>query len=500
MKNALQHRNWISRLTLAVLSALLLIAVRPVLAETPTVLYAFTGGSDGGDPNATLIADDDGNLYGTTLSGGQFGQGTVFELSPNGNGGWNESVLYSFCSKANCADGASPEYSSLIPDGNGNLYGTASQGGANGDGVVFELSPGTPWTEAVLYSFGSYPGDGITPANGVIMDSPGNLYGTTEQGGTNGTGTVFELSAGVWTEQVLYDIDNTSGEAETAGLTMDPHGNIFGITPSTVYELSPNGSGGWNPSVIYRNAGLGAQGTLALVFNLEKNIENLYGTTQFGGLEGFGTIYELSLLESGKWKSKSISNLKWPPVSDPWAGVVVDAAGNIYGTSLLGGEGEAGDVFELLAPVVTGGYAQEVLETSFFSSAGYSPNGGLLLSNGFLYGTNSTGENGAGDVFAVTQPGAKTLTTLTSSPNPSADGQTVVFTATVTSNIGVPPDGETVSFMKGKTVLGTGTLTSGSASFATSTLKVGTNSIKAVYGGDSKLSGSTSKPVKQVVN
>src|SRR5580658_3359429 len=312
MKNILQHRNWISRMTLAVLSALLLIAARPALAETPTVLYTFTGGTDGGGPNATLIADDEGNLYGTTEYGGQFGQGTVFELSPNGSGGWNESVLYSFCSQANCADGASPQYSSLIPDDNGNLYGTASQGGANGDGVVFELSPGTPWTEAVLYSFGSFPGDGISPVNGLIMDSQDNLYGTTEQGGTNGTGIVFELSAGVWTEQVLYDVDNTSGEAETAGLTMDPNGNIFGITPSTVYELSPNGSGGWNPRVIYKNAGLGAQGTLALVFNLEKNIENLYGTTQFGGLNGFGTIYELSLLESGKWKSKSISNLKWP--------------------------------------------------------------------------------------------------------------------------------------------------------------------------------------------
>jgi uncharacterized repeat protein (TIGR03803 family) len=500
MKNALQHRNWISGLTLAVLSALLLIAARPAQALTTTVLYTFTGGSDGGGPNATLIADDEGNLYGTTVSGGQFGQGTVFELSPNGSGGWNESVLYSFCSKANCADGASPEYSSLISDENGNLYGTASQGGANGDGAVFELSPGTPWTEQVLYNFGSYPGDGISPVNGLIVDSQDNLYGTTEQGGTNGTGTVFELSAGVWTEQVLYDVDNTSGEAETAGLAMDPHGNIFGITPSTVYELKPNGSGGWNPSVIYKNSGLSAQGTLVFNAGLNGESENLYGTTGGGGLEGFGTIYELTLLESGKWKSKSITNLKWPPVSDPWAGVVVDAAGNIYGTSLLGGEGEAGDVFELLAPVVTGGYDQEVLGAFFFSSAGYSPYGGLLLNNGFLYGTNSTGENGVGDVFAVTQPGAKTLTTLTSSPNPSADGQAVVFTATVTSNIGVPPDGEPVSFMKGKTLLGTGTLSSGVATFAISTLKVGTTSVKAVYGGDNNFQGSTSKPVKQVVN
>src|SRR5208283_5342872 len=150
-------------LTLAVLTVLL-IPSHPAQAQTETVLYNFTGHNDGGTPQSRLTPDGAGNLYGTTYSGGTSGVGTVFELSPNGSGGWNETVLYSF---SGGMDGSHPSLSYVIFDKLGNLYGTASNGGgANGYGVVFELSPvGTSWTETVLYSFVGGT-DGAVPLNG----------------------------------------------------------------------------------------------------------------------------------------------------------------------------------------------------------------------------------------------------------------------------------------------------------------------------------------------
>jgi uncharacterized repeat protein (TIGR03803 family) len=499
MKNALQHRNWISRLTLPVLSALLLIAARPVQAQTLTVLYNFSGGSDGGNPNALLTVDDEGNLYGTTYMGG-LGYGTVFELSPNGSGGWNETVLYSFTGGL---DGAYPEFSNVIFDDNGNLYGTTGYGGTNEDGVVFELSPvGGGWTETVLYNFAGGT-DGANPMNGLIMDQAGNLYGITINGGTKG-GTVFELSppsggSGPWPEQVIYNVAE-SNEAFPPGLTMVvENGNetIFGTSDSSVFELSPNGNGGWNPTVIHNFSGT-PTGAPAFYEG------NLYGETEDGG-SGFGTVFEL-VQENGVWqpKAKPIATFNFKTGSGPEGGLVFDAVGDIYGITVLGGLPEAGNLFELVS-LGTGHYKATALETfNFTDEEGYSPEGGLLHYNGSLYGTNSTGpeSGGSGAAFAVTLPGANTVTTLTSSPNPSNFGESVTFTAVVTDILGgSPPDGETVSFMKGKTILGTGRLSGGVATFAISTLKVGATSVKAVYGGDPPdFQGSTSKPVKQVVN
>jgi uncharacterized repeat protein (TIGR03803 family) len=178
-------------------------------AQTETVLYNFCTlrGTcpDGAAPYSRLTADGAGNFYGTTDSGsGLSGSyGDVFELSPNGNGGWTESVIYTFNLGP---DGAYPEFSPVIFDGKGNLYGTANAGGTHGGGVVFELSPdGASWEETVIYNFCSVANcaDGIYPSSGVIMDSAGNLYGETSGGyGDNDTGVVFELSpsSGGWTE------------------------------------------------------------------------------------------------------------------------------------------------------------------------------------------------------------------------------------------------------------------------------------------------------------
>jgi len=487
-------------LTLAVLSALLLIAARPAQAQNETVLYSFTGSPDGDGPMSSLTSYG-GNLYGTTASGGTFTSGTVYELSPNGSGGWNETTLYSFTGGT---DGGIPEFSNVIFDGLGNLYGTALYGGdlacnaPYGCGVVFELSPsGSGWVETVLYSF-TYREN---PYGGLIFDSVGNLYGTAYTG-------VFELSpsgAG-WTEQVIY------GAYQQGGLTMDAAGNIYGeayggtYLDGTVFELSPDGSGGWNPTVIHNFAGYPKDGTSptgTLVFD---KAGNLYGTTYNGGAKKFGTVYKLSPVttgtKKGTWTEKVLYSFKGGTKdgASPGAGIVLDSAGNIYGTTTSYGKYGDGTLYEL---AVSGATYKEKILWSFNGTNGELPEASLIWdSAGNLYGTTESGGSsgncggGCGVVFEV-NPGAKaTSTTLTSAPNPSTSGEAVTFTAVVTP---APPDGETVSFMEGKTVLGTGTLSGGSASFTTSVLPVGTATITAVYGGDLNLDPSTSKALKQVV-
>jgi uncharacterized repeat protein (TIGR03803 family) len=393
-------------LTLAVvLSALLLIAARPAQAQTETVLYNFAGGSDGANPLSRLTSDGAGNFYGTTQFGG-LGYGTVFELSPNGNGGWKETVLYSF----SFTDGAYPNGSDVIFDSVGNLYGTASAGGAHQYGVVFELSPaGASWQETVLYSFcpEGYPCNitSAEPLSGVIMDKAGNLYGTTF-GAINGdceNEQVFELSPppGGWTEKLIYAHQN--GKIDniglSAGLTMDAAGNIFGVGYSTVFELSPNGSGGWNPSVIHHFKDfILPEGTPAI-----DKAGNLYGTTTAGGAKGYGTVYKLSPAKNGKWKDKIVYSFKsGKDGNDPWSGVLLDAAGNLYGSTTAGGEYNAGTVFELVAPVGKDGYKEKVL-WSFTGTDGSQPYGSLTLgSAGNLYGTTAKGgSSGYGVVFEV---------------------------------------------------------------------------------------------------
>jgi uncharacterized repeat protein (TIGR03803 family) len=487
-------------LTLAVLSALLLIAARPAQGQAETVLYSFKLGNDGGAPQSSLIFDRTGNLYGTTQAGGS-GYGTVFELSPNVSGGWKETVLYRFTGGA---DGANP-YSSLIFDSVGNLYGTASGGGTTGYGVVFELSHvRSTWRETVLHSFAGTP-DGATPTAGLTMDAAGNLYGTTPYGGTgDGTGTVFELtpSGGSWTEQVIYDLDinvDTCGYfPSTSGLTIDAAGNIFGAACSIVFELSPYGEGGWTPTVIHTftgapNDGAGANGTPVL-----DKAGHLYGTTYFGGRYDIGTVYKLSPGGNGEWTEKILHSFGANPGGDcgyPWGGVVLDAAGNVYGTTVFGGEFGPGAVFELAEG------SKETLLWSFSYGVGGGPRGSLILDGaGDLYGTtNAGGDFGGGVVFEVIVPTVPTTTTLVSSPNPSSFGKAATFTATVRSTAGIPPNGEIVNFKQRSTVLGTGTLTSGTAAFSDPTLAVGTDPVEAVYVGDANFFTSTSNKVSQVV-
>jgi uncharacterized repeat protein (TIGR03803 family) len=403
-------------LNLAVLSALLLIAARPAHAQTETVLYRFhKDGLDGKKPQSRLTSDGKGNLYGTTAYGGAFGYGTVFELSPNGGYGhrlWKETALYSFTGGT---DGAWPLYSPVVFDSLGNLYGTTNGGGAFGVGTVFELSPaGTSWTETVVHSF-SGGTDSSDPENGLIIDPAGNLYGTTFFGGADFFGgTVFELSpsGGGWTWQVIYSVDHADHGGIMAGLTMDAAGNIFGVGNMSVFELSPDGNGGWNPTVIYtfkvfRYPGIYQFGEFTPALD---NAGNLYVPIAFatngGSKDCCGVVYKLSPGVNGTWTAKPIYFFKGAngggDGSGLTAGVVVDAAGKIYGTTFGGGAYREGTVFALVPRVDGVSYKEKILY-SFHGPYGSSPYGSLILdSAGNLYGTTTLGGNGTGAVFKLT--------------------------------------------------------------------------------------------------
>jgi uncharacterized repeat protein (TIGR03803 family) len=310
-------RTW----TLAALAITLPSLSEPGLAATPTekVLYAFRGGTDGAYSQSTLIFDAAGDLYGTTTSGGTSDDGTVFELT-RALSGWSETVLYSFHGGV---DGKTP-VGNLVMDGFGNLYGTTAFGGTGdceyGCGTVFELTPpavnGEPWIESIIYSFQGGT-DGVAPTGEVTLDTFGNLYGTTQEGGSLqcpndedvGCGTVFELSllSGVWTKTILYNFQGGkhNGAFPSAGVTMDIAGNLYGTTSSggtknlgTVYQLYSS-SGNWSEKLLYSfvtyTSGRNPHSTLA--FN---NSGDLLGTAQ-GGPSGFGVVFALTPSSEGAW-------------------------------------------------------------------------------------------------------------------------------------------------------------------------------------------------------
>jgi len=246
------------------LAGVLLIASSSLCRAQYKVIYTFgTNPSDGNLPNGGLVFDKVGNIYGTTQLGGTSsfcnqGCGTVFELSPSPDGTWSESLIYSFCSQSNCADGLDP-LAGLVIDSGGNLYGTTQRGGSSSCvcGTVFELSPpklpGETWTYTVIWNFNAT--DGAFPAARLNWNSAGNLYGTTYEGGDAGVGTVFELSPvqGGWTEQVLYSFcvagppTCSDGYEPMAGVTFDSAGNLYGTTTfgggtintGVLFKLSP---------------------------------------------------------------------------------------------------------------------------------------------------------------------------------------------------------------------------------------------------------------------
>lgn len=258
---------------------------------TETVLYSFTGGNDGADPRAGLVADNAGNLYGTAGFGGTGGGGVVFKLAPGGT----ETVLYSFCMQQNCADGSRP-YAGLIQDRAGNLYSTTYSGGGtgcngSGCGTVYEVAANG--TETVLYSFQG-GNDGQFPSAFLIKDRAGNFYSTTAGGGTSGFGTVFKLAPG-GTETVLYSFQGGSdGAGPYAALKMDRLGNLYGTTTSrggacncgTVFKLAPSGT----ETTLHSFSGSDGAGPAA---RLTLHDGRFYSTTAYGGAYGYGTVFSV---------------------------------------------------------------------------------------------------------------------------------------------------------------------------------------------------------------
>jgi uncharacterized repeat protein (TIGR03803 family) len=263
---------------------------------TESILYSFTGGSDGAYPFAGLVQDSAGNLYGATTAGAS--GGTIFKLSPNHSGGYDFSVLHTFTQ----ATEGDYIYGTLLLDAAGNLYGVTMVGGPNnGAGTVFKLAPDQ--SLSVLHTFAADPSDGGNPWGALVMDSSGNLFGTTTAGGAHGKGTVFKLTSdghGGYNESVLYSFasGDTDGEAPYAGVVVDHQGNLFGITTmggigghGVVFKLRPNGDGTYSETMLYSLAATISDYGAGYGELLLDSAGNLYGTVRDGGANNYGYVF-----------------------------------------------------------------------------------------------------------------------------------------------------------------------------------------------------------------
>jgi uncharacterized repeat protein (TIGR03803 family) len=325
---------------------------------TETVIYNFGNPPDGQAPEGGVVRDAAGNLYGSTSRGGTSGRGTIYELT-YASGSWTETVLYSFTGGT---DGASPE-GSLTLDQAGNLYGTTTYGGGSNAGVVFKLTHNSSgWTESVLYSF-TGSNDGGEPMSGVIFDPAGNLYGTATQVGTLDSGVVFKLTPGLgaWTETVLYafTLGNDGGDP-IAPLTRANSGILYGAANAggsgqagVVYQLQPSASaipslgGAWVESVLYSFSGGndGSGANTGVVFN---TAGDLNGTTSFGGADNFGVVYQLTPSDNGWTENVLYSFTDGADGGFPESTLAIDGSGNLYGTTVAGGVG-CGVAYEIPA-------------------------------------------------------------------------------------------------------------------------------------------------------
>jgi len=390
---------------------------------TETVIYNFNNYSgDGYYPYSALVADKAGNLYGTTYQGGANGLGSVFELTLS-NGVWTETLLYSFAGGA--TDGYYPALSPLVFDKAGNLYGTTQYGGSTCNcGTVFELTKsGSTWKETILHGFlGSSQKDGYFPQAGLSFDTAGNLYGTTEYGGLNNQGSVFQLAPSKtgWKYKTIHSFSSTNGGAyyPFGGITQGADGYYYGTTyyggyaynAGTIYRMFES-RGTWVAQNVFYflEGGDGIYPDSSLTMDAKGN---MYGTTYYGGSgeacsDGCGTVYKMTLGTGNKYTQSVIYSFQAGDKDgqNPYygAGVTVDAKGNLYGTTLYGGSGtqNAGTAWELKP---SGSSYKESLLWSFdtVSGDGYYPRGGVILVNGNVYGTTSSGgSHGAGTAFEI---------------------------------------------------------------------------------------------------
>jgi uncharacterized repeat protein (TIGR03803 family) len=382
--------------TKAILSATTIFVMLSLAqAQTFTVLHAFTG-TDGANPQSPLIADAAGNFYGTTFYEGKFGYGTVFKMDAKNK----VSVLYSFAGPPDAANPSGP----LLLDKSGNLYGTTVWGGGSNQGAIFRLT--SAGDETVLYSFAGARADGNNPEGGVISDPDGNLYGTTTGGGagngcgyTDGCGTLFELDP-AGQETILHTFNGEGDGAHPwAGVLRDSAGNLYGTTVDggtaglgTIFKFDTAGTF----TLLHSFAATDGAYPYGPVIRDSKG--NLYGATYEGGAHSVGTVFKLASSGTITVLHSFAGNTDgaYPP-----AGVVRDSAGNLYGTTAQGGSSSnMGSVFK----VDTGG--KETILHSFTSPRqGMLPEAGLLLDKaGNLYGTTYYGgprRPNAGTIFKL---------------------------------------------------------------------------------------------------
>ena len=376
-----------------------LVAVGPsALAQTLSVLHTFSGGGDGAFPMSALTEDRAGNFYSTAYGGGTNNSaGAVFKLIRAGSG-WLLNPIYEFSEDG--SGGSNPD-SPVIFGPDGALYGTTFSGGS-GFGTVYKLQPPLTvcksafcyWTETVLYRFAA-GSDGHQPIGNLLFDAAGNLYGTTEGGGTHGSGTVFKLthSGSNWTEQILYSFlgGAQDGVAPSDGVVLDSSGNLYGTTPyggsnhcqggcGTVFELTPSGSG-WTEQVLYFFQGLPDAQRPYAGLTIDAT-GNLFGATYEGGSDSGGTVFELTPA-GGSWNYAVLFNLPGSQ-NGPYASLTRDAAGNLFGTTII-----PSTIFKL-SP--SGGSWIYTDLHDFTDNDGIYPRGNVTLdSQGNLFGTASMG-------------------------------------------------------------------------------------------------------------
>jgi uncharacterized repeat protein (TIGR03803 family) len=389
--------------------------------QTLTTLHDFDANRDGQNPQAGVVFDQQGNLYGTTI-GAVNGNGIVYSLTPPEGGGapWTESVPHKFEGQP---DGAVP-VGALTIFSSGRLFGTTEEGGVHNMGTVFGLqpseNPGDSGIGRVLYSFGSSATDGVVPNSELLRANPG-FYGVTREGGAHGFGTVFLATPPAgggtnWSETILYSFAG-SGDAAfpSGGLVADQAGNLYGVTLlggannlGAVYQLSPPAAdgGSWTETVIFSFSGL--DGTLPSGQLEFDQSGALYGTTDGGGSLQEGTVFQLvsSSRLGGSWSQNVLYNFSGGrDGGNPVAGVVIDNMGRVFGAASTGGSGplSGGVIFQLNPPVNEGDPWRETVLHSFGGPDGFRSLSHLVWRGGGFYGTTSSGGlNGRGTVFVLT--------------------------------------------------------------------------------------------------
>lgn len=340
----------------ALYACIVLVLSIAAAASTTGVIYSLGGDQDGEYADTDLVVDSAGNIYGTTVIGGDFGSGTVFQLTPSGQ----HNVLYSF---QGAQDGGEP-YKGVTLDRQGNLYGTAVTGGGGscegGCGVVYKVfKTSSGWRQTVVYAF-TGGNDGSGPGSGVTIDADGKIYGMTPTGGAYGSGVVFQLSGPASATGMRLKVIHTftggdDGAGASAGRLLIRNGKIYGAATvggaygkGTAFELTPTQTGEWDLKTLYAFKGQPDAGFPYGGFLFDAD-GNLYGTTYYDGENNLGSVYELMPTQTGEWNEKVLYSFQGD--SDglgPISNLVVDKAGNLYGTTSEGGAGcSCGVIFKL---------------------------------------------------------------------------------------------------------------------------------------------------------